>query len=68
MSTCTYSRIKIGTHVSNSRNWNLNCPLHGTESEWFNSAEQVEARNQASQRLRLLFAEARAARESIDHP
>ena len=48
--------------VTESRNWNPDCPVHGTESDWWRSDEQVAARAVDSARLRALQAEARRRR------
>jgi len=65
-STCTCSRIKIGTTVSDTKNLNPECPLHGTESVWYNDPEQVKKRGERSQRLRELYDTARKARENVN--
>ena len=40
---------------SGSLNLNPDCPVHGTESVWYNSDEQVRVRAERSQRLRDLY-------------
>ncbi len=62
-SLCLCGRIKIGSTVTENRNWNPDCPEHGTESEWWRSPEQVEKRRQQNERLRDLQRQAREARE-----
>jgi hypothetical protein len=53
--TCTCSRLRVGTQLSDARNLNPDCPEHGFNSVWYNSAEQVEKREERSQRLRKLY-------------
>lgn len=62
---CTCSYIQIGTKTSNNQNLNPDCPLHGTDSLWYNSPEQVKKREERSQRLRELYDTARKARENF---
>jgi hypothetical protein len=64
MTKCTCSSIQIGTKTSNTKNLNPDCPLHGTDSLWYNSPEQVKKRDERSQRLRELYDAARKAREN----
>jgi hypothetical protein len=66
MTKCTCSHIKIGTTVSDTKNLNPDCPLHGNESVWYNSPEQVKKRGERSQRLRELYDTARKAREKLN--
>jgi len=63
-SKCICSHIQIGTKTSNAKNLNPDCPLHGTDSVWYNSPEQVKKREERSQRLRELYDTARKAREN----
>ena len=65
-STCTCAYLKIGTTVSDNKNLNPECPLHGTESVWYNDPEQVKKRGERSQRLRELYDTARKARENVN--
>jgi len=60
---CTCAELHIGSEPSGSYNLNLDCPLHGTDSAWWKSPEQVVRRDEQSDRLRILQAKARAARE-----
>lgn len=62
---CTCSYIQIGTKISNNQNLNPDCPLHGTDSLWYHSPEQVKKREERSQRLRKLYDTARRARENV---
>jgi hypothetical protein len=62
---CTCSYIQIGTKTSNTQNLNPDCPLHGTDSVWYNSPEQIKKREERSQRLRELYDTARKARENL---
>lgn len=55
MNQCTCGRIMVGTRPSGSLNLNPDCPVHGTDSVWYNSAEQVQRRAEQSQRLRDLY-------------
>jgi hypothetical protein len=64
MTKCTCSYIQIGTKTSNTKNLNPDCPLHGTDSVWYNSPEQVKKGDERSQRLRELYDAARKAREN----
>jgi hypothetical protein len=40
--TCTCGRIRIGLRVTEHRNWNPDCPEHGTETDFWKSREQIE--------------------------
>lgn len=62
MGECTCRRIKVGSEVTEHRNWNHLCSEHGLESEWWKSAEQRAKREEQNQRLRDLQAQAREAR------
>jgi len=62
MDTCTCARLMLGSTPTESRNWNPDCPEHGTESQWWRSDEQVAKRQADSERLRDLQAQAREAR------
>jgi len=62
MSACTCGRIAIGMEVTELRNWNPDCVEHGTTSEWWNSPEQREKRDQQNARLVELQLRAREAR------
>jgi hypothetical protein len=62
---CTCGQIKIGTKSSDHRNWRASCPIHGAASKWYNSAEQVERREQQRIRLKALQMEAAAARAAL---
>jgi hypothetical protein len=37
---CTCPRLAVGMTVTEVRNWNADCPAHGTASAWWNSPEQ----------------------------
>jgi len=52
---CTCGRIMVGMKPSGNLNLNPDCPVHGTDSPWYNSPEQVERRAERSQRLRDLY-------------
>lgn len=62
--SCSCARIKVGMTVTESRNWNPDCPVHGTESDWYRSPEQVAKRREDSRRLRNLQRRARDARRA----
>jgi hypothetical protein len=62
---CTCGQIMIGTKASDHRNWRHSCPAHGAASKWYNSAEQVERREQQRIRLKALQMEAAAARARV---
>jgi hypothetical protein len=66
MTECTCSYLQIGTKTSNTKNLNPDCTLHGTNSVWYNSPEQVKQRDERSQRLRELYDAARKAREKLN--
>jgi hypothetical protein len=66
MTECTCSYLQIGTKTSNTKNLNPDCPLHGTDSVWYNSPEQVKKREGRSQQLRELYDAARKAREKLN--
>jgi hypothetical protein len=66
MTKCTCSYIQIGYKTSNTKNLNPDCPLHGTDSVWYNSPEQVKKRDERSQRLRELYDAARKAKENVN--
>ncbi len=38
---CTCGRIVLGSEAADARNWNPDCPEHGTESVWWNSDAQA---------------------------
>jgi hypothetical protein len=63
VSPCRCGRIMIDREAVGARNWNPDCPEHGTHSEWWSSPEQVERRGAQSAHLRDLQAQARAARQ-----
>ena len=56
---CTCGRIMLKGEDTGSRNLNPNCPVHGEDSAWYNSPEQVAHRAQRSQLLRGLYGQAR---------
>jgi hypothetical protein len=62
---CTCGHIRIGTKASDHRSWSPDCPAHGVASQWYNSAEQVERREQQRIRLKALQMEAAAARARV---
>ncbi len=58
--TCTCGRI--GMEITDLRNWNEGCVVHGLESAWWSSPEEVTHREAQVSRLRDLYAQARQAR------
>jgi len=61
---CTCGRIAVGMTVTEHRNWHPDCPEHGTDSTWWNSPEQQQARAERRERLIELQARAREARRA----
>lgn len=59
---CTCGRIMLKGEDSGSWSLNPDCPVHGKDSAWYSSPEQVEHRAQRSRRLRDLYQQSRAAR------
>ena len=59
---CKCGRIKVGGQVTESRNWNPDCPMHGLDSAYWKSPEQVAKREAQNSRLRDLQRQAREAR------
>lgn len=51
---CACPQIKLGSEVSEERNWHPDCPEHGTESEWYQADAQVAKRELQGTRLRVL--------------
>ena len=62
--TCSCAHVKVGMTVTESRNWNPDCPEHGTQSDWYLSPEQVAKRREQNERLVDLQRRARAARRA----
>jgi hypothetical protein len=48
--------------VTEQRNWNPDCPEHGTDSTWWKSSEQRAKRDADNERMRDLHRRAREAR------
>jgi hypothetical protein len=63
---CTCGRIRVGNEVTEAGNLDLDCPAHGTKSEWYNSPEHKANRDEFADRLRRLQAKARAAHTFYD--
>lgn len=63
--SCTCGFIKIGSEVTEHRNWNPYCAAHGTQTKWWKSPEQVSKRAAQSEHLRELQARARHARTGV---
>lgn len=64
MSPCTCRRLKVGLTVTDARDWDCECPLHGTGSQWWNDPERVAKREADRLRLIDLQRRAREARQS----
>jgi hypothetical protein len=62
---CTCGHIRIGMRASDHCSWSPDCAAHGVASQWYNSAEQVERREQQRIRLKALQMEATAARARV---
>jgi hypothetical protein len=60
---CDCGRIKIGSEVTEARNWSPDCPEHGTDSAWYQSETQVVSRQLQSTRLRVIQTIARLRRK-----
>jgi hypothetical protein len=58
-------RIKVGSELTDSRNWNPECEEHGVDSEWWNSPEQQVMRDQLVERIRMLQAKAKEGRAKL---
>jgi hypothetical protein len=63
--TCRCGRIKVGSTVTENRDWNPDCAEHGVKSEWYQSPERTAKRQAESDRLRDLYRRAREARATI---
>lgn len=63
VTTCTCSQIKLGSEQTEERNWNPDCPAHGTASEWWRSDVQVAQRQITGTRLRVVQTIARLRRQ-----
>jgi len=51
---CGCGRVFLGGMPTGSRNWDAHCPVHGIESTWYNSPEQIAKRQDDQDRLREL--------------
>lgn len=60
---CKCGEVRVGGQRTGSYNLNLDCPLHGVESDWYRSPEQVARREAQNERLREWQRRAREARE-----
>jgi len=63
MPNCTCGHIMLGSERTEERNWNPDCPEHGTTSVWWSSPAQVERRRYDSARLRTIQVIARLRRQ-----
>jgi hypothetical protein len=71
MDICTCGRISVGLEVTEHRNWNPDCIVHGINSEWYNTDEQIQRRDEQNRRLRelqLLAAQKRKQAKQNDKP
>lgn len=59
---CLCGRICVGLTVTESRNWNPDCPVHCVGSLWWDSAEQRQKRDERSTRVRDLQRQAAEAK------
>lgn len=62
VAVCACRRLNIGMTRSDSRNWNPQCPTHGTDSDWYRSPEQRARREAQDDRLKAMQSEARRVR------
>jgi hypothetical protein len=63
MTQCTCRVILLKGQDSGSRSLDPDCPVHGENSAWYNSPEQVAHRARRSQRLHDLYQQAKLARQ-----
>lgn len=42
---CTCGRLRVGSELTEHRNWNPDCAVHGTASAWYNDPERRDARD-----------------------
>jgi hypothetical protein len=59
---CSCARIKVGSEITEHRNWNPNCVEHGLDSAWWSSDEQVAKRQEQNDRLKVLQQRAKELR------
>lgn len=62
MHNCICGEIMIGMKKSGHYNLNLDCPIHGLNSDWYNAPDQISKRKDDSKRLIELQALARDRR------
>jgi len=65
---CTCSHIKLGSEVTEARNWNPDCVEHGTGSAWWHSEAEVAKRQTQGTRVRVLSTLARLSRQDRISP
>jgi hypothetical protein len=63
MTRCTCGRIMLKGEDTGSRTLDPDCPVHGEDSAWYNSPEQVAHRADRSKRLLDLYEQAKLARQ-----
>lgn len=61
---CTCGRIRIGREVTEDRNWDPDCVLHGLRSAWWHSPENAARRKRANRKLRAMQRLARIKRRA----
>lgn len=66
LSQCQCAQIYVGgMPAPDTREWKSYCPVHGVDSEWYNSDEQRQRRKTKSQELVDLQKRAREARDDV---
>jgi len=60
---CTCPHIKLGSELTEVRNWSPDCIEHGTGSTWWNSEAEMAKRQLQGTRLRVLSTLARLSRK-----
>jgi hypothetical protein len=66
--SCTCAHVKLGSERTDTRNWDPDCPAHGTESDWWRSEAQVAQRQHDGTRLWVLQTLARLGRQDRIDP
>lgn len=54
MTSCTCGRIAVGGTITESRNLDPDCVVHGVNSYWYNTMEQKAKREESTMRTRNL--------------
>ena len=63
--SCKCSQIALGNIITEQRNWNPDCGVHGLESEWYRSDEQKARRNAEREELIRLYDLVKARRAKL---